>query len=366
MENEMKMVNDDSKVQREGRSGKRPALQNKGGGEERPGSSFWMGYLRFHRRGIFRFLLFCLIFLCVFCLYHLPAGAALYPTLLCGVLGICFLIRDAGKEWKKHCQLQEMAGLPGELMEEFPEAGSPVEEDYQEIVELLRREQLQTKNQMNQRYEDMMEYYTTWVHQIKTPIASMHLTLEKEDSPVSRQLSVELERIEQYVEMVLCYLRLDSDTTDYVFGEYELDQIVRQAVKKYAGQFIHRKLRLNYEPIHLKVTTDEKWMLFVLEQVISNALKYTPRGSVTIELEEPFTLCIRDTGIGIAPEDLPRIFEKGYTGCNGREDKKASGLGLYLCRRICQNLGHTITVDSVPDRGTTLRIGFDQKKVQGE
>ena len=155
----------------------------------------------------------------------------------------------------------------GELMEDFPEPEDPLEEDYLEIIRLLQDEQLQTKNEMNRRFEDMMEYYTIWVQQIKTPIASMHLALEKEDSALSRQLSMELGRIEQYVEMVLCYLRLDSDSTDYVFGEYELDEIVRQAVKKYAGQFIYRKLKLNYSPFHLQVTTDEKWLLLTRDLV---------------------------------------------------------------------------------------------------
>lgn len=105
--------------------------------------------------------------------------------------------------------------------------------------------------------------------------------------------------------------------------------------------------------------TDEKWLLFVLEQVLSNALKYTPSGgTISIFLKSPKTLCIRDTGIGIAAEDLPRIFEKGFTGCNGRTDKKASGIGLYLCRRICRNLNHTITAQSQTDQGTTIRIGM--------
>ncbi len=334
--------------------------------DEKKETDFLKSFIRSRRRGIGRFLLFCLIFLCVFLLYHLPAGAVLYPSLLCGALGIWFLLGDGRRYREKHRQLCRLSKLPGELMEDFPEPEDPLEEDYLEIIRLLQDEQLQTKNEMNRRFEDMMEYYTIWVHQIKTPIASMHLALEKEDSALSRQLSMELGRIEQYVEMVLCYLRLDSDSTDYVFGEYELDEIVRQAVKKYAGQFIYRKLKLNYSPFHLQVTTDEKWLLFVLEQILSNAMKYTFRGSVTIELEEPSTLCMKDTGIGISPEDLPRIFEKGYTGCNGRTDKKASGLGLYLCRRICDNLGHSIQAESVPGEGTALRIRFEQKKVQGD
>ena len=109
--------------------------------------------------------------------------------------------------------------------------------------------------------------------------------------------------------------------------------------------------------------TDEKWLRFVVEQVLSNALKYTREGSISIYLEAPRTLVIRDTGIGIAPEDLPRIFEKGFTGYNGRSDQKASGLGLYLCRRVCAKLGHTITAESVPDQGTAIRIGLEQQAV---
>ena len=195
----------------------------------------------------------------------------------------------------------------------------------------------------------------------------MRLTLQNEDSELSRRLSEDLLRIEQYVEMVLCYLRLDSSSTDYVFQEYDLDSIVKQAVRKFAGQFIRRKIRLDYQPLHTRVVTDEKWLLFVVEQVLSNALKYTPAaGTVTIDLEEPKTLCIRDTGIGIAPEDLPRVFEKGYTGYNGRNDKKASGIGLYLCRRICKNLNHVISVDSSLDSGTVVRIRLEQVKLGKE
>lgn len=115
--------------------------------------------------------------------------------------------------------------------------------------------------------------------------------------------------------------------------------------------------------MNAKVLTDEKWLSFVIEQLLSNALKYTPSGSITITLEDPLTLCIRDTGIGIAPEDLPRVFEKSYTGYNGRSDKKASGIGLYLCKRICHNLGHTITIESSLDTGTTVRIFLEHESL---
>ena len=180
------------------------------------------------------------------------------------------------------------------------------------------------------------------------------------------ELKEEVGRIDQYADMVMCYLRLDTGTTDYVIKEYELDVIVRQAVRTYASVFIRKRLRLIYEPLELKVLTDEKWLLFVISQVLSNALKYTPSGSVTIYKKEPQTLCIKDTGIGIAPEDLPRIFEKGYTGDNGRADKKASGIGLYLCRRICTNLGHKITVRSAPGEGTEVCICLERAELEIE
>lgn len=167
------------------------------------------------------------------------------------------------------------------------------------------------------------------------------------------------------VEMVLVFLRLDSSTTDYVIRRHSLDDIVRPAVRRFAGEFIRRRLRLEYQPLDHTVVTDGKWLGFVVEQVLSNALKYTASGSVTIAMDGD-DLCIRDTGMGIAAEDLPRIFEQGFTGVNGRRDRRASGIGLYLCRRICGNLGHTIRASSVPNQGTEIRIDLGQKKTLPE
>lgn len=327
---------------------------------------FFLSYLKQRRRGILIFLLFCAVFLCVFLLYHLPVDAVLYPMGLCMLLGVLFLLSDVWKAFRKHRRLTEMQNFSAAVMEDFPPCVTMDDADYQQIIGLLREEQREMENRMNKRYADMIDYYTIWAHQIKTPIASMRLNLQNEDSAFSRRISEDLFRIEQYVEMVLCYLRLDSGSTDYVIREYNLDGIIKQAVKKFAQQFIRRKIRLCYEPLCVPILTDEKWLLFVVEQVLSNALKYTESGSITIELEEPLTLCIRDTGIGIAPEDLPRIFEKGYTGYNGRNDKKASGIGLYLCRRICKNLGHTITASSRLDSGTVIRIKLAREKLKTE
>lgn len=327
--------------------------------------NFIIGYFRQRRKGIFVFCLFCLVFLCAFLLYHLPAGAVLYPAFVCTMLGLLFLIWDMRRARQRHQRLEELSRLPSALQNDFPDPVSAEERDYQQIIKRLCGEQKELETQMNLRYSDMIDYYTVWVRQIKTPIASMRLNLQNQDSEFARRILEDLMRIEQYVDMVLGYLRLDSDFTDYVIQEYDLDEIVKPAVKKFAGQFIRKKLQLDYRPLHTKAVTDEKWLQFVLEQVISNALKYTESGRITIEMEyEPDTeenstvLCIRDTGIGIAPEDIPRIFEKGYTGYNGRSDKKASGIGLYLCRRICSNLGHTITANSSLENGTVIRIRF--------
>ncbi|MBD5459622.1 MAG: HAMP domain-containing histidine kinase [Lachnospiraceae bacterium] len=327
---------------------------------------FLLSYLRGHRRGILTFLLFVLIFLVTFALYHLPVGAVIYPALVCGLLGVIFLAADVRRAYHKYRLLSDIARLQAELISELPDTDFSEAAGYREIALHLADLHRQLADRMNVRYLDMVDYYTLWVHQIKTPIASMRLRLQNEDSQLSREVQEDLFRIEQYVEMVLMFLRLDADSTDYVLQEYDLDGVVRQAVKKFAGQFIRRKLRLEYRPLETRVLTDEKWLLFVVEQVLSNALKYTEEGTVTIELEEPKTLCIRDTGIGIDPEDLPRIFEKGYTGGNGRSDKRASGIGLYLCRRVCANLGHSIAVQSCCGRGTEVRIDLQETRIETE
>ncbi len=323
-------------------------------------------YLKQKRMGILLFVLCGLIFFSTFLLYHLPMKAVLYPTCLCLVIVLLFFLLDFPRTYEKHRQLLMLQDLSEGLMDSLPEITGMEDADYQRLIELLCEKQRALSDEMNARYVDMVEYYSVWAHQIKTPIASMRLRLQNEDSSLSRQLAGDLFRIEQYVEMVLTFLRLDSDSTDYVFKEHDLDTLVRQAVKKFSGEFIGRGLRLEYSPFEMQVITDEKWLSFVIEQILSNALKYTPQGSVKIYLEQPKILCIQDTGMGIAPEDLPRIFEKGYTGYNGRSNKKASGIGLYLCKRACHNLGHKITAWSQPDKGTVIRIDLNQTKLEIE
>ena len=323
-------------------------------------------YLKQRRRIWILCAVFCLIFAVSFLLYHLPIEAVIYPTLLSAVLGILVMVFDFLRVKREHEALSSIRSMTDVIAESLPRTDGIMDEDYQQILRLLCEEQNNYRTQINRKYTDMIDYYTVWAHQIKTPIASMRLHLQNEDSVLSRTLASDLHRIEQYVEMVLTFLRLNSESTDYVIKEYDLDKIIKSAVRKFSADFIGRKLSLVYEPVNTTVITDEKWLSFVIEQVLSNALKYTPAGSIAITLEKEKTLRIRDTGIGIAPEDLPRIFENGYTGYNGRADKKASGIGLYLCKRICSNLGHTITARSIVDVGTIIDIDLAQTKLEVE
>lgn len=327
---------------------------------------FFRLYLRAQRRGMLFWGFCCLIFTVSFALYGLPLGAVLYPAALCAAAGGIILLLSLRKSRAVCQELSLMQHHPADLPDELPAAQSPQEQAYQALLLALHTDRQKLKSNMNARYHDMTEYYTVWAHQIKTPIAAIRLALQNEDTPLSRRLTGEVGRVEQYVQMALTYLRLGSDSSDYVIRSCALDDIVRPAVRRFAGEFIQRKIQLNYQMLNYTVITDEKWLGFVVEQVLSNALKYTPQGSVSIYMEPEGVLCIRDTGIGIAPEDLPRVFEKGYTGSNGRTDKRATGIGLYLCRRILAKLGHSITIVSTPGEGTTVRIGLEQDALEVE
>ena len=325
-----------------------------------------VSYIKQHRFALLAFVLCAVLFAATFLFYRFPLKAVLYPTVLCLVLLAGFAAADIVRTRKKHAELERIKCFDAKLADSFPEADGVLEADYQEIIHLMREQHERAEQRTEQGLREMMDYYTVWVHQIKTPIASMRLALQNEDTAESRQLQSELGRIERYVEMVLTFLRLGADSTDYVIKEHELDDIVRGAVKKLAGDFINKKIKLEYTELDEKVLTDEKWLSFVVEQVLSNAVKYTSEGTVSIYTESPKTLCIRDTGIGIAADDLPRVFENGYTGYNGRSDKRASGIGLYLCRRICNKLGHTISAESKAGEGTVIRIALDKKKLEIE
>lgn len=298
----------------------------------------------------------------VYFLYHLPPLPYFYALALCLFVGLVGFLSSFLSYRKRHHDLLLIGSQLESGLEYLPPAASLPEKDYQaaltQAAALLRRE----KDRSAAREQEALDYYTLWVHQIKIPISALEL-LAAADTEENRAIREELFRVRQYTEMALCYARLGSGSSDYVIREYDLDAILRQALRKFGPQFIRRRLRLEYGALNCKILTDEKWFLFVVEQVLSNALKYTRSGSVTICLAAPEILSIRDTGLGIAPEDLPRIFDRGYTGTNGRVDQSSTGIGLYLCRRICRNLGHRITALSQVGVGTEIRIDFQRRNL---
>ncbi len=314
-------------------------------------------YLRSKTITLSAALIFFAVFTAFALLYRLPLPAFLYPVVLCAVLGVIILICDYLRVRETHKRLQKTKELPAVLTEiDEKDVRTVPERDLGDVVASLLREISEEKAEHEKRERETVDYFTVWAHQIKTPLSSMKLTLQNEDTDVSRRLSADLFRTEQYVEMVLAYLRLGSSSTDFVFREKSLDEMLRASVKKFAGEFIGRKLALTYEVEDETLVTDEKWFSFVIEQLLSNALKYTKTGGITVKTEGTGKLTVSDTGIGIAPEDLPRIFEKGYTGYNGRTDKESSGLGLYLVRRVCSDLGIRITITSKVGEGSSVTL----------
>lgn len=323
-----------------------------------------LNFLYSRRRIIAVILTVMAVFVLFLVLYGVPAEAVLYAVLISGAITFAAAVGDFLK-FRSRCRL--LSELQSEVLytlEHLPSPDSELESGYHELLETLFMEKSAVISKADKRYEDSSDYFAMWAHRIKTPITAMSLALQGLDFPEKEELAEDLQSIEQYVEMALCYVHLDGDENDFVIKEHSLDEIVKQAVRKFSRQFIRRKLALVYKPLEIDVLTDEKLLAFVICQLISNALKYTKQGSVTIELEEPNApiLLIRDTGIGIAAEDLPRVFERGFTGANGRIDKRATGIGLYLCKRICERLGHEISAKSDAS-GTEIRIDLTPKNI---
>lgn len=320
-------------------------------------------YLKQHRMTNLMFLCFSGIFAFIFSLYELETEAVLYAAGLCLLLSLVVFPLDFFFYYKRHKEYLGILPDISLMIDELPTSKTLIESDLQNMLYEMKRLLDSALTSWQTERAESLDYYTTWVHQIKTPISVMKMTLESEDTRENKELLAELFRIEQYVEMVLSYLRLGSDTSDYVFKEYDLNDIIRQAIHKYAPQFVHRKIRLYYSPVSIQVLTDEKWLLFIIEQVLSNSIKYTQKGAVTITVTSDKVLKIADTGIGIAAEDLPRIFEKGFTGYNGRSDKKSTGLGLYLCKQAADRLSHKISAESAPNIGTTISIHLNKDEI---
>ena len=309
-------------------------------------------------------LSFILIFYIILYLYNALIDAIQYATILCLVLLVIYFCVDFTIDYRKTKRLESLLQMKNIYALDLPSSSLFLEKQYQLLLHQMNDLLKETKAFQENNNQEMLDYFTMWVHQIKTPIFALRLLIHSQNAS-SQEMLLQVLKIEQYVDMALHYMKLGQISSDLRIQYYDLNHIIQDVLKKEATFFIQKKLTLQLDHIDLKVLTDEKWLSFVLEQILSNALKYTKTGGIHIYVKEE-VLYIEDSGIGIKAEDLPRIFEKGFTGYNGRMDKKASGLGLYLCARILKYLGHPIQLSSKQGVGTTVMIDFHVQELQVE
>lgn len=333
------------------------------------------------------FLIFVAIFLVTILQYRTIIEPVLYSLGICIFLGCCCLIYSFFKYKHKYKALYETYMNMETTLSILPAPNTYMEKLYGGLLQKLFDSRSELYSKMKKQESESTDYYTLWVHQIKTPIAALQLLFQTEECKQNTMImKQELIKIDQYSEMALHYLRLQYMSSDILLKECNLYEIVKQAVKKYSLSFIGKKLFLNLEEFEGTVISDKKWLGFVIEQILSNCIKYTQEGGISIEyivlnhnshindkLKHSYedtsfdaVLCISDTGIGIKEEDLPRIFEKGFTGYNGRMDKKSTGIGLYLCKQVVNKLGFEIKVTSEVGKGTMFRILFGKQKSGAE
>ena len=317
-------------------------------------------YLKKNIKVYILFVVFIAIFFIMFYLYNLPLEALIYTGSFCFLTALIASFLDFVNYRESYKKLKFLEQNILNDLDALPKSLDIRIDYYHKIIEKLYEELEKLTQENRQKNTDMVDYYSMWVHQIKTPIAAMNFLLDNEEVD-QKNLQQELFKIERYVEMVLTYIRLDSISSDYVITKINLDEVVKDSVKKYATIFINKKIKLNYVSHETMVISDKKWLSFAFEQILGNSVKYSSAGGeITIETCEN-KLVIEDKGIGIKEEDLPRIFEKGFTGFNGRYEKKSSGLGLYLCKKTLDKLGHHIEISSKVGEGTRVEITFPKE-----
>lgn len=316
-------------------------------------------YISDRRRVLFCGFILFLAAAVLMLLYGLTSSEIGYCALVTATIALMLSVPD----FVRYCRaVRKFSAVKRMASQGSPEPLSPEgplpQQLLMETAELLRTRAADLDSLAATRQEELMDYYTLWVHQVKTPLAAMDLILQSgqlppEDTEALRQ---ELFKVERYMEMLLGYLRLHSISSDLRLEQKPIRPIAARAVKKFATQFIYKKLRVDLDEFDNRVVTDEKWLLFVLEQLISNSIKYTLTGGVTISMDKDDVLTIADTGIGIDPADLPRVCERGFTGQNGRAERSSTGLGLYLCKSVLDKLQTPFEIKSEPGKGTTVLL----------
>lgn len=229
----------------------------------------------------------------------------------------------------------------------------------QQQIENLENALYQLKNEQIEYKNDVESYFLTWVHQMKTPITAAQLLLERDEPNVVNRVRQEVIQIDNYTSLALSYLKLLNETSDISVTKISINNIIRPIIMKYSIQFIDQKTKIHYEPCHHEVLTDVRWTSLMIEQLINNALKYARGKDIWIEFDEQFNqLYVKDNGIGISEADLPKIFDKGYSGYNGQRQSNSSGIGLFIVKQISTHTNHPVSVVSKQNEGTTFTIQF--------
>lgn len=322
-------------------------------------------YIKDRMKSIVHFFVFLFIFFIIFVIYNLPLNRFFYAFIICVSIGLLFMARDFYNYYLKYIHLIGLKNNITVSMEKLPKPDTLKEKEYQNLIYLLNEDTKKIIAEADEKHKNIIEYYTLWTHQIKTPLSAISLLLQSDDREINQELELQLLEVEKYVDMALQYLRIDYMYSDLKLEKYSIQKIVKQAVKSYSQMFVYKGIALNLTDNDLKIITDEKWLLFVIKQILSNSLKYTEKGEISIDIKDSY-LIITDTGIGIKKEDIPRIFEKGFTGYSGRMDEKSTGLGLYLSKRILDNLEHEIEIFSDGVSGTEVKIDLSRPKLQIE
>lgn len=249
------------------------------------------------------------------------------------------------------------------LPEMIKEANFVQGEKLNSILKEISRDMHENVKYYKDMQADYREYIETWVHEIKTPIASAKLVIENNQNEVTNKIDFQMDRIESFVEQVLYYSRSNNAHKDYIIKQINLDNVVRNVVKRNYRDFIHKKIKLDIKDIDELVCSDGKWTKFIINQIIGNSIKYSSNKEPMINISSvkkanSVMLIIEDNGVGIVDKDINRVFEKGFTGENGRRFSKSTGMGLYLCEKLCSKLGLKISIDSKINEGTKVTLIF--------
>ena len=231
-------------------------------------------------------------------------------------------------------------------------------------IETIDKSMLENVNKYKYMTEDYKEYIELWIHEIKIPIATSKMVIENNKNAITKSIDEELDKVENYIEQALFYARSNTVEKDYYIRKVVLKEIVNESIKKNKSSLIQEKISIDIHDLDIEVNTDNKWIVFILNQIIQNSIKYRKKENSVIEIyanqgKENVILYIKDNGIGIKQGEITRVFEKGFTGTNGRlSNKKSTGIGLYLCKKLCNKLGIGIELNSVQNEGTEVKLVF--------